>query len=97
MLKMMLVSLMMLIGFNGCVAKNDNNEVIGIKGIISGATYKPEILVNVYEVAQKGVVTFMTEEQIEKFKLDKVDAAIKYAYSVTIEGKKIIKEPVATK
>lgn len=78
--------------FTGCIAKNENNEVIGLKGIITGATYKPELLVDVYRVVVKGVVTFMTKEQIEALKLDKVDMAFKYAYSVTVEGKKVIKE-----
>jgi len=76
----------------GCVAKNENNEVIGLKGAITGAVYKPEIIVDVYEVVVKGVSTFMTKEQIEATKLDKLDAVIRYVYSVTKEGNKVVRE-----
>jgi CheY-specific phosphatase CheX len=81
--------------FSGCIAKNEKNEVIGLKGAISGAVYKPEIIADFYEVAAKGVVTFMTKEQIEAAKLDKLDAVIRYAYSVTKEGNKVVRENVA--
>jgi len=78
---------------SGCIAKNANNEVIGLKGAISGAIYKPDIIVDVYEVVVKGASTFMSKEQIEAAKLDKLDAVIRYAYSVTKEGNKVVKEP----
>lgn len=84
-----LIGFMML--FSGCIATNENNEVIGLKGIISGATYKPSILVHVYEVATFTTKTLMTKEQIENVGLDKADAIIRYAYSyVTDEDGKII-------
>jgi hypothetical protein len=42
----------------------------------------------IYKVLEKGVVTFMTKQQIEELKLDKAGAVIEYAYSVNkITGK----------
>lgn len=91
--KLVLASLVLAsLVFGGCVAKNANNEVIGLKGAISGAVYKPDIIVDIYEVVANGVSTFMSKEQIEDAKLDKLDAVIRYAYSVTKEGNKVVKE-----
>lgn len=79
--------------FTGCVVTNENNEVIGYKGLITGATYKTGSLVRVYQVISKGVVTFMTEEEIKQANLDKLDTIIKYSHSIN-EGKLINEEVV---
>ena len=48
----------------------------GCTGIITGHEYKKEDLVIVYKVVKKGVVTFMTPEEIEEAGLDKVDLSV---------------------
>ena len=48
----------------------------GCTGIITGHEYKKEDLVIVYKVVKKGVVTFMTPEEIEEAGLDKVDLTV---------------------
>lgn len=93
-MKKIIVLVISLFLFTGCVVTNENNEVVGYKGIISGATYKTESLERIYKVVSKGVVTFMTEQEIKDANLDKVDSMIKYSHSVTEEGKSIIEEGV---
>ena len=48
----------------------------GCTGIITGHEYKKEDLVIVYKVVKKGVVTFMTPEEIKEAELDKVDLSV---------------------
>ena len=48
----------------------------GCTGIITGHEYKKEDLVIVYKVVKKGVVTFMTPEEIKEAGLDKVDLSV---------------------
>lgn len=55
----------------------------GCTGIITGYEYD---VVKVYKVAKKGVITFMTEEEIKDAGLDKAAFGVEYAYSVIKEG-----------
>ena len=48
----------------------------GCTGIITGHEYKKEDLVIVYKVVKKGVVTFMTPEEIKEAGLDKADLTV---------------------
>ena len=48
----------------------------GCTGIITGHEYKKEDLVIVYKVVKKGVVTFMTPEEIKEVGLDKADLTV---------------------
>lgn len=91
--KIVLLMIVSAIIFTGCAVTNENNEVIGYKGFITGTTYKTGSLVRVYQVISKGVVTFMTEEEIKQANLDKLDTVIKYSHSIN-EGKLINEEVV---
>ncbi len=46
--------------------------------------------VAVYKVAKQGVVTFMTQEQIQEYHLDKAADTIEYLYTVDKESGKIV-------
>lgn len=91
-IKLIIASVIATTLLSACVAKNSDNEVIGIKGLVSGATYKPDIVEDIYEVTSAGVVFFMTEEQIQKAKLNNIDTVIKYAYSITKLGNQVQRE-----
>ena len=54
----------------------------GCTGIITGHEYKKEDLVIVYKVVKKGVVTFMTPEEIKEAGLDKVDLSVTDSYKL---------------
>ena len=54
----------------------------GCTGIITGHEYKKEDLVIVYKVVKKGVVTFMTPEEIKEAELDKVDLSVTNSFKL---------------
>ena len=54
----------------------------GCTGIITGHEYKKEDLVIVYKVVKKGVVTFMTSEEIKEAELDKTDLTVTDSYKL---------------
>ena len=54
----------------------------GCTGIITGHEYKKEDLVIVYKVVKKGVVTFMTSEEIKEAELDKTDLFVTDSYKL---------------
>ena len=54
----------------------------GCTGIITGHEYKKEDLVIVYKVIKKGVVTFMTPEEIKEAELDKVDLSVTNSFKL---------------
>lgn len=59
----------------------------GCAGPVTGIEYNPkDVVAVVYKVAKNGVVTFMTKEEIEAAKLDKVANTVEYAYSVLNDG-----------
>ncbi len=91
-MSLILASLFAMFTFTGCIATNANNEVVGLKGIVSGATYKFSSLVHVYEVLTFGVKTLMTKDQIQKAGLDKANSIIRYAYSYVADEQGNINE-----
>lgn len=54
----------------------------GCTGIITGHEYKTSELVPAYKVIKSGIVTFMTSEQIEKAKLQKLDLYVTDTYKL---------------
>lgn len=55
---------------------------IGCTGVITGHEYTKSDLVVVYKVVKSGVSTFMTREQIEEAKLNKVDLYVTDTYKL---------------
>ena len=54
----------------------------GCAGLITGHEYTKGDFVIMYKVVKKGVVTFMTAEQIESLKLDKADVLVTDTYKI---------------
>ena len=54
----------------------------GCTGIITGHEYSKTDLVVVYKVVKSGVSTFMTPEQIEEAKLQKIDLYVTDTYKL---------------
>ena len=54
----------------------------GCTGIITGHEYSKTDLVVVYKVIKSGVSTFMTPEQIEEAKLNKIDLYVTDTYKL---------------
>ena len=68
--KMIACSIFAIFTFNGCT------------GIITGHEYTKSDLVVVYKVVKAGVTTFMTREQIEEARLNKVDLYVTDTYKL---------------
>lgn len=63
---------------------------IGCAGPVTGIEYNPkDVVVVMYKVVKKGVTTFMTKDQIESKKLDKVADSVEYAYSILKDGTRV--------
>ena len=54
----------------------------GCTGVFTGHEYSKKDLVIVYKVVKNGVTTFMTPEEIEAAKLDKVDVVVSDSYKL---------------
>ena len=54
----------------------------GCTGIVTGHEYSKTDLVVVYKVVKNGVSTFMTPEQIEEAKLQKIDLYVTDTYKL---------------
>ena len=54
----------------------------GCTGIFTGHQYSKKDLIPVYQVIKNGVTTFMTQEEIEKAKLDKIDIVVTDTYEL---------------
>ncbi len=74
MLKILIGSSLAMLLFSGCT------------GVITGHEYSKKDFVIMYKVIKGGVTVFMSKEDIEKAKLDKVDIVITDSYKL-IEGK----------
>ena len=68
--KIVIGAFLMSLMFTGCV------------GLITGHEYTKKDFVVMYKVVRSGVVTFMTPEQIEKAKLDKIDIVVTDTYKL---------------
>lgn len=66
----------------GLVAVSAITIFTGCTGIITGHEYKTSDLVPAYKVIKNGIVTFMTPEQIEKAKLQKLDLYVTDTYKL---------------
>lgn len=69
-IKLVLISAVVCFGLSACT------------GVITGHEYKKEDLVVAYKVIKNGVTTFMTQEEIEQAKLDKVDVYLTDTYKL---------------
>ena len=76
MLKSLLGSLLALVLLSGCT------------GVVTGHEYSKKDFVIMYKVIKGGVTVFMSKEDIEKAKLNKVDIVITDSYKL-IEGKDV--------
>jgi hypothetical protein len=54
----------------------------GCTGVITGHEYSKKDFVIMYKVVKNGVTTFMTEEEIKKAELDKVNMFITDIYKI---------------
>jgi hypothetical protein len=54
----------------------------GCTGVFTGHEYSKKDFVIVYKVVKNGVTTFMTPEEIEAAKLDKVDIVVSDSYKL---------------
>lgn len=54
----------------------------GCRGLITGYDYSKTDLVVMYKVVKNGVVTYMSEEEIAKAKLDKLDVIVTDTYKI---------------
>lgn len=54
----------------------------GCTGVVTGHEYTKSDLVIVYKVVKSGVTTFMTKEQIDEAKLNKVDLYVTDTYKL---------------
>lgn len=57
-------------------------NLAGCVGVITGHEYTKNDFVIMYKVVKSGVVTFMTPEQIEKYKLNKADLVVTDTYKL---------------
>lgn len=54
----------------------------GCTGVFTGHQYSKKDLIPIYQVIKNGVTTFMTQEEIEKAKLDKIDIVVTDTYKL---------------
>lgn len=66
----------------GLIAISAITIFTGCTGIITGHEYTKSDLVVVYKVVKAGVTTFMTREQIEEARLNKVDLYVTDTYKL---------------
>jgi len=65
----------------------------GCTGVITGHEYSKKDFVIMYKVVKSGVSTFMTTEDIEKAKLDKIDIVVTDTYKLVNPNEGLNVEP----